>query len=263
MKIGRVALFWVGYGVILFLASYPRMMVPAAWGQLVWGALSSVAILGLTLLLLKREGRTPADIGLKPRSTSIRRFIVGALLGCAIYGIMLLAISLIAGPIEVTRGDSPALVVILLTVGTYLMLSMMEELGFRGYPLRTLVPALGAWRAQAVVAVAFALSHLLFGWSWDTVLLGVLPNAALFGVVALASGGLAMPVGLHAAVNVARWAAGETGSPGFWRIRIDTLDPAATSLRASLTGAAVTVVASVMVWWWYRGKHGTSDPAWG
>lgn len=263
MKIGRVALFWAGYAVILYLAAYPRMMAPAAWGQLVWGALSSFAILGLTLYLLKREGRTAADVGLRFESTSILRFLVGVFLGCAIYAIMILITSLIAGPIQVTRADSPAIAIIVLTLGTYLALSVMEELGFRGYPLRTLVEALGRWQAMAVVAVAFSLSHLMYGWSWDTILLGVLPNAILFGVVALASGGLAMPIGLHAAVNAARWAAGETGTPGLWSMRIDTPDPAATSLRAALTGAAVTVLVSAVVWWWYRSKGGTADPAWG
>lgn len=260
MIVGRVALFWVSYAIILYLASYPRAMVPGGWGQLVWGSLSTVAILGLTVLLLKRERRTASDIGLQPDGGSIRRFTLGVVIGFAIYAVMLLAISLIAGPIRVTRGDPPAVSLILLTVATYLALSTMEELGFRGYPLRTLVPVLGSRGAQAVVAAAFAMSHVLYGWSWDTVVTGVLPNAILFGVVALASGGLAMPIGVHAALNLARWVVGETAAPGFWTLGIDTPDPTATSMRAALTGALVTVLASALVWWGFRRKRTGIEP---
>jgi membrane protease YdiL (CAAX protease family) len=249
----------MGYALILYFASYPRMMVPVEWRQFVWGGISSFAILGLTVILLKRERRTASDIGLQPDLGSIRRFAAGVLIGCAIYAVMILAISLIAGPIRVTPVDSPAASLILLTLATYLALSIMEELGFRGYPLRTLVPVTGRWAAQAVVALAFALSHVLYGWSWDTALLGVLPNAILFGVVALVSGGLAMPIGLHAAINVARWAAGETSSPGFWQMGIDTPDSTATSLRAALTGAAVTLLASLVIWSWSTRRGSRPD----
>lgn len=53
--------------------------------------------------------------------------------------------------------------------------------GFRAYPLWTLVGALGIWWAQGVVAVAFALVHILYGWSMSPVLLGVFPKEQYYG----------------------------------------------------------------------------------
>jgi membrane protease YdiL (CAAX protease family) len=136
-------------------------------------------------------------------------------------------------------------------VGTYLALSLMEELGFRGYPLRTLVPTLGPWRAQAIVAVAFALSHIGFGWPLRTVLFGVLPNALLFGAAALASRGLAMPIGLHAALNISRWAVGETDVSGFWTLTVAESGRDRVATSAPFIGIGVTVVATISLWGWY------------
>ena len=247
LVIGRVALFWVGYLGILFLASWSKPMLPARLGQLAWGLISCLAILGLTLVFLRRERRSLRDAGLDVQASSLVRFLAGLLVGAAVYGLMLLAISVVAGPIRFTRENAPGNSDILLMVATFLALSAMEEMGFRGYPLRTLVAALGHWRAQAVVAVAFSVSHLVFGWSWQTVVLGVLPNAVLFGVVAFASGGLAMPIGLHAAINIGRWVTGETDSPGIWHMAIEGQGRGPTWLP-SVIGVAVTALATVAVW---------------
>jgi membrane protease YdiL (CAAX protease family) len=247
--LGRVALFWAGYVGILFLASFFKAMVPVQLSQLVWGLISGIGILALTLIFLKREGRRPRDIGLDIQGSSVGRFLAGILIGWATYGLMILAISAVAGPIHFNREAPPDTGVALLMVASFLALSTMEELGFRGYPLRTLVSALGQWRAQALVALAFALSHVIFGWSWQTVVFGVLPNAVLFGVVALASGGLAMPIGLHAALNIGRWATGETETPGIWSMAVEGQG---SPWLPSFIGMVVTTLATMLVWGWYR-----------
>jgi membrane protease YdiL (CAAX protease family) len=140
---------------------------------------------------------------------------------------------------------------VLLTFGTLLALSCMEELGFRGYPLRALVPTLGPWGAQALVAVAFALSHFLYGWSWASVVFGVLPSAFLFGAAALASGGLAMPIGLHMALNVAQWSIGEKESTGFFTQTVDQTARARIEQVAPITGMAVILAMAAVLWWWH------------
>jgi len=75
--------------------------------------------------------------------------------------------------------------------------ALIEELAFRGFPLRRLADALGAWPATLLLAVAFAAAHLLN------------PNASAFGTlnVALAGtwlsiaffspGGIALGWGAH------------------------------------------------------------------
>ena len=216
-RLGRVIIFWVGYFLILLVASIPKGMSPARWGSLVWGLTSSVAIIGLTLLLVKREGRVPRDVGLSVGAAAVGRFVAGVALGLCVYSLVLLLTSLLVTPIRFTRLAALDAGDICLMIGSYLALAVMEELGFRGYPLRTLVLALGRWQAQAVVAAAFCLSHVAFGWPWAVVAFGVLPGAILFGVAALAGGDLGMPIGVHAAMNVARWMVGQTAIRGYGR----------------------------------------------
>ena len=61
---------------------------------------------------------------------------------------------------------------------------------------------------------------MLYGWDLRLVAFGVLPGGVLFGMSAAASGGLALPIGLHAAWNVGDWFLGQKATPGPWRLRV-------------------------------------------
>jgi membrane protease YdiL (CAAX protease family) len=198
----QVVLFWCCYMAVLVLASIVKAKVPPQWGQLVWGLASSSALLPLTLVFLRLEGRTVRDIGLNFEALSVPRLVAGIVIGLATFAVIVLLINLIAGPVCLTRGTASSGTMVVLGF-TFLALASMEELGFRGYALRTLVRSVGMWRGQAIVAVAFGLSHVAFGWSWIDILLGVLPCALLFGIAATSTRGLAMPIGVHAGVNFA------------------------------------------------------------
>jgi len=252
--IARVAAFWIAYLAILIVASIPKSagMVRASSGQLQWGLTSSVALLALTLLMLKREGRRPRDIGLDLTRGSVSRFLLGTVVGVATYALNVAAVAGLVGGLRVVAVpmlDGP---VIALGLCTTFVLASMEELGFRGYPLRTLVSRIGFWPAQVIVAVAFACTHIAYGWSWNTVLFGVLPSAFLFGMAALASGGLAMPIGLHMGVNAARQAFGETGAGWFWNIAADDSAGARIARVAPVTGIAITLLMTLVLWSWHR-----------
>jgi len=256
----RVALFWVGYLVILRLAAFPRAMLPAQWGQLVWGLGSTVALIALTIALARRGSPSLQQVGLIPTHGSVRRFLVGALIGVASYAAVVVAVSLLVTPIQFSPAAMPGVGAMSLVVSTTLVLALMEELGFRGYTLRALLPALGVWRTQAIVAVAFGLSHIAFGWELQQVLFGVLPSALLFGAAAHISGGLAMPTGLHAAVNLARIATGETDTPGLWTIAIDESAKGRLASQAPFVGLIVTLFATAALWLWYWRRHGSVPP---
>jgi uncharacterized protein len=102
-----------------------------------------------------------------------------------------------------------------------------------------------------VTAIAFATFHLLFGWPLETVLVGVLPSGILFGTAAVVSGGLALPIGLHAAVNITMWAVGEKGAPGFVVLSIDPVQAAAAARFSPAIGAAVPLLVGAALWRWY------------
>ena len=244
----RALLFLGAYLVVLRVTSVSQGLVPPALASLTWGALASLGLLGLTRGMTRLPGR---DGSVRIASGSIGQFAQGAALGIAVYSLILATTALVVGPLRITAAPPPALGTTLVMVLGFLALACMEELGFRGYPLRTLAASSGKWTALLVVSLAFAASHALFGWPWQTILLGVLPSGVLFGIGALVSGGLALPIGLHAAVNVARWITGEQGTPGFLMLSLDPAHVARAALLAPGIGATVPLLVGAALWRWY------------
>lgn len=237
-----VTIFLIAYFAILFAASIPKGMVPPSMADLTWGALSSIGIVILTRTMLARTS-TEAPGALATGSAP--QFLAGLALGVTTYLLTLAAIHVTVGPLHVSASSTPPSgAAIALTVAGFLALSCMEELGFRGYALRAIQHQHGTLVAVAVTSIAFAAFHLLFGWPLATVLLGVLPSGVLFATAALTSGGLAIPIALHAAVNITMALLGEKGSPGLVAL---TLDPVHTALATRITpfiGAAVPLLVS-------------------
>jgi membrane protease YdiL (CAAX protease family) len=251
----RIGLFWIGYLLILFVMGFIKSHIPPAFSQLFWGISSSVLIVILTAAFVRHERRLFSDVGLNFTTTSTFRFALGLLLSFAVYALIVLLTSCLLGPIHFERAATVNPSTVLLTVVTTLTLACMEELGFRAYPLQTLAPTLGYWPAQLIVTVAFGLCHILFGYSWLAVLTGVIPCALLFGATAIATRGLAMPIGVHAGLNLAQWALGEKGQSGLWattatdsaRTRIATFSP--------LIVVSVMIAATVLTWLASRTKR--------
>lgn len=126
----------------------------------------------------------------------------------------------------------------------------MEELAFRGYPLRRLQAAFGLWPAQALVAVAFAISHVAAGWPWLHALLGTGTGSLLFGMAAIASRGLAPPNGLHAAWNFGEWSMGSKGSPGLWKAVAE--DARSSGMAGAINYLTVMGLGPLAFWLWHR-----------
>lgn len=246
----RVGLFWAGYLAVLLAASMTKGLVPQRWGQLVWAVASASVLLVLSWWMIGRERRSLADFGLRLQAGSGRRLLGGLALGAANYALIVCASFVVLGQIRFQPSAPPSLVAISLSVCSVLALATMEELGFRGYTLRALVSSIGAWPAQLIVAGAFGLVHLAYGWPWQTVLFGVLPSALLFGAAAMASRGLALPIGVHAGVNLARWAVGESETPGFGVWVLDGPQDGAFGSLAALIGLVVTLLTTCLLWLW-------------
>lgn len=138
-----------------------------------------------------------------------------------------------------------------ITLLTDIALSCREELGFRGYPLRRLERSFGLWEAQIIVALVFALEHMAGGWPWERALLGAGVGSLLFGMAAIATEGLALPIGLHAAWNFGDWMLGGKGSAGLWKPVVEE----GRQGRAQLVGTAYLVAigsATFAFWIWNR-----------
>jgi uncharacterized protein len=176
---------------------------------------------------------------------SVPRLVAGSVIGVATFAVIPSLINIIAGPVRLTRGTASSGTMVVFGC-TFLALACMEELGFRGYAMRTLVRTSDMWRAQAIVAVAFGLTHVAFGWSWINILLGVMPCALLFGVAATSSRGLAMPMGVHAGVNFAQWAI--FGNAGIWKVAINDQLGSRVDLMSHIIGIAVILFGAFLLW---------------
>jgi len=255
----RVALFWVGYIAILLVGSFPRNMVPPRWAQAVWVLWGAVLVFGMTVLFVRRDGRSLRDVGLGFDAATVSRFALGVVAGAAIYLMTLLAVGAVTGAIHIENRvgfDAAAMTV---AVATFVASACMEGFGFRGYPQHTLQHRFGVWPAVITTAFFFALSHVAFGWPWNQVLFGVFPNGLLFGMVTVASRGLAMPVALHAAINMSQWCFGEDGGVGPWTIVVDPSALGRVQAVAPVMALVVYGLAIFAAWLWYRRTTASRD----
>lgn len=259
--LARVFVFWCGYIAILWLASLVKAKLPQEWGSLAWGLISSVAILAFTFVFLWRENRRAQDIGLSLKWSSWLRLLIGILLGFVVFSLQILIVDVIAGPIHLTGVGGIAPGVVISAVLSTLALACMEELGFRGYPLRTLVLGFGLWPAQGIVAVAFGLCHFAFGWSWQAILLGVIPSALLFGMAAIASRGLALPIGLHTGLNLAQSSLRDNSSWGFVALVMNDRVRDRVGKVSPLIGTVVVLLAMLGFWWWQKSREEPEENA--
>jgi membrane protease YdiL (CAAX protease family) len=236
----HVLLFWLFYFAILYAAGTITASSPPAVKEMRWGALSSVGVLLSSLVAIAWLRLRPADAGLVLTRRSVLEFGVGVVAGFALYALHLL-ILVSTGAVRIVPAASFRADLAVVPVCTYLALSCMEELGFRGYALLSLERAFGSWPALSIAALVFGLSHVLFGWPLLAVVAGVIPGALLFGMAALTTRNVMLPIALHAAWNVADWAAGAKsargGGPSPWELALNDANPAAAAIAtASFVG---------------------------
>jgi len=200
--LGWIAVFVVAGFVATFLL---RLVIPAPAGS-PWrlagdaGAQAlgfGLATWGIGRLAAKRSWRelgwTACDGRDLVRTLGTRAGVGAALAVLAVV----LAIALGGARLDLT-GDWPRYGRIAAPVALGLLAAaLFEELLFRGFPLRTLADALGAWRATLVLAIGFALAHV---GNPEAGLVGVLniALAALWLSIAFFSpGGMTAAWGLH------------------------------------------------------------------
>jgi len=249
-----VALFWAAFvATILGLAPITAGL-PGPVGRIGTGAALTAVAYGLTLLVLRGSGRTLADVGLAPRRTSAARLALGLALGA---GMILVHLGLLTWwapevsfvPTDAAQRPAPLAMIVL-----FLVLATMEEASFRGYCLRELQRRYGLVVAQAVVALAFALYHrFLIGYGWRDALVGTTLGSLLWGMAAVSTRGLAVPIGMHAAWNFGTWLLGEKSEPGFWQAEMD--EAALPHVRATATGLFVALFALGTAGFWLWGRR--------
>lgn len=160
--LGRAFLFVVCSAVVLAVTSSAMRNLSQTWSPLVIGIVASAATFALTVIFVRWEGLRLADVGAAPGRGSIARFGVGFLLGLILVASHSAVLS-VTGHVHWVRGPRVSAGVTIIALFGYVALACREELSFRGYPLRRLWKPFGLWGAQVIVAILFAIEHVLGG----------------------------------------------------------------------------------------------------
>jgi membrane protease YdiL (CAAX protease family) len=217
--LGRIVVFCLACAMVLVLGSPLTASLGKPWSDVVLAAVAIPIVFALTLLFVRWEGLRLRDVGVVPGRKTLSRVLLGFVIGLFLAGLhaaLVLAYEH-QKPIRVP-GQSFALVLVNLLL--YSMVAIREELAFRGYPLRSLTYAIGAWKSQIIIAIIFSLEHAAGGYTWTQAFFGAGVGAILFGVAALKSKGLALPIGIHTAWNFGQWCIGFKSERGIWQVII-------------------------------------------
>ena len=244
---GRVFLFFIACAVLLAWIAPIELQLPGLPPGLVIGLVTSVGTLILTFLFVRWDGIALRDVGAAIGRKSPLRFAIGFFLGLLLVALHTSLVA-VAGDVRWVRLENVRTSSIVAALVTYFLLSCREELAFHGYPLRRLNSLFGLWVAQLIVGLVFALEHVAGGSTWVQAFLGAGVGSLLFGMASIATRGLALPIGLHAAWNFGDWMRGGKGSGGLWGpIGVEH------AARAEMIGyLAVMFSATLAFWWWFH-----------
>ena len=252
--IGQVLLFGLAMAAV-FMAAVPAITaaMPHPWNRLAFGVLATALGYVVTLAFVRVSGSSLARVGLAWRRSSLGRGLLGAAIGAGIFSVhVAVVLTAGAGQLQFERLPDVGMSTAGIIVFAYLALAAMEEIAFRGYPLRMLYEHYGLWVAQVAVAIAFIVYHVAGGQGLVSAIIGTGLGSLLFGMAAIATRGLAVPIGLHATWNFCSWMVGDKPDPGPWRVVIGEDAMGRMQAVASISYVAVLSLTTVGFWWWYR-----------
>lgn len=208
----RSILYWVLFiGLLVISSSVIMHFSPNNLSKLVYGVLGTLVAVLTTWIFIKIEKKTFRDIGLFWDNQTLSRFVKGFFVGLLLFAFIILTL-LIFTSLQVRKNETAPDSSALLRYIAFIPLALMEEIAFRSYPFLKLNKALGLRITQLIVAIAFALYHVLNGWGVGISFLGPGIWAFVFGLAAIWSGGIAVPTGIHVALNVMQTFVGIKGS---------------------------------------------------
>lgn len=181
-------------------SSCAHLLAPFA----VYRATGALLVLAAVALVIRLLHSTAGDIGIRATSRAGLGLAVGALASVGIVATFIgpLVAEPFFGPLPVAIGDPSALIPALVFA---LANASMEETVYRGALLRLLQRSHGTRIALGVQAAAFGLAHGVgsdFAGSPLPVMAATAAGGVVFGVLALRTGSLLLPIALHAALDI-------------------------------------------------------------
>lgn len=263
----RAILFSIVCPIILIFVAPLAKAVPMT-GPLLVGSVASILTFALTILFVHWDGLSLRAVGCGFSKRTAPRLLFGFAIGAALVALENFVIYSGGHAHWVLANSRPSLGAILIAFAGYLALALREELGFRGYSLRRMEDAWGLWPALLVIGAFFTLEHTAGGWTWSRTLLGPPAGALVFGMAALATRGLAVPVGIHAAFNFGQWFMGQKETQSPFKLVVDPGFARQAETLGYIGYLAGMIAVAVAFWFWRKraiskgslhneGVHGT------
>ena len=150
------------------------------------------AAFGTVWGFLKFEKISIKSIGLKWEKNTLKKFTLGLSVGLVLGSLMILSQVMYSG-MEISLSENYNISSFLLWSSALIPLAFMEEIAFRSYPFIKLNKVFGLRLTQIIIAILFALYHVLNGWSLGLAFLGPGIWALAYGLSAIFSDGISMP----------------------------------------------------------------------
>jgi len=222
--VSNVVALWVMLGALLGAAQFLPAVGSSTLRSALIGTLVALGSVFVLYVVVPRFDRNTSrsDYGIAVDLLSPVRFAAGLGIGFAMIGLQIANVLSFGGDVTIVEGRQLGANTILLALASYLAWAAVEELGFRSYALFRLRDAFGTWPAQLMVALVFGAYHFAAGHPWEMAFLGTTVGSLAYGYAALASRGVGLPIGLHAAWNIGEWLASGKGEsrPGPWQLDI-------------------------------------------
>lgn len=238
-------LFWTVFLILLAASGLLASFFSAKLSRLLYGSFGTVGAFIATWIFIKFEKISFKSIGLIWEAGTFLRFIKGLFIGALIFTLMVFAlISFTSLHIQINgKGTSNATFLGCLTL---LPLALMEEVGFRAYPFLKLNKLFGLRATQLATALAFAGYHVLNGWSVYTSFTGPFVWAFVFGLSAIWSRGISMPIGIHVALNIGQLLIGISGNANsVWKVGYVEVASKADLARTEHIGLALQIIVLI------------------
>jgi uncharacterized protein len=200
-----VALLWLLVSVTGYMGSAPSNRF-----LYVYGMAGITAAFLATWFFLKYDKEALGAIGRYWGKFSLYALLKGVVWGMLIFAAIISALLLFAG-LRLVQNTTAISASSFIWMLPFIPLALMEEMAFRGYPFIKLKKEFGLHITQVIVAIFFALYHIIQGWDVSVAFLGPAIWSFVFGWAAARSGGIALPTGIHVALN---WGQGLVGLKG-------------------------------------------------
>ncbi len=240
----KCMLYWVVFTglIFVFVMAFSSFLSKVTISNY-YGLIATFAALVSTVLVLRYEKQSFRAYGLLWERGTLRRSFIGLGIGVLIFlGIILLLV--VFSDLEVIKNPiqwEPASLLMYLLI---IPAAYMEELVFRSYAFIQLDRVFGLRITQWIVAIVFALYHVVQGWGMEIAFIGPGTWAFVFGLAAVWSKGIALPTGIHIALNMMQHIMGFKGGAGdaIWIIQKST-----TSLHAPIASSEIIGIVSQLL----------------